>query len=119
MTPPSISKAQVQTLLVERLGLDFSGVETLRPGAWSSAFAFTEGYQHWVIRFSNHGDDFDRDAYAFRFSSPDLPIPEVTHRGSLDGVSYAVSQRVPGGFLDKLNWTEWTISGHCPHFSRH
>jgi hygromycin-B 4-O-kinase len=60
-----------------------------------------------VIRFSNHGDDFDRDAYAFQFSSPDLLIPGVTHRGSLDGVFYAVSQRVPGGFIDKLDRVDY------------
>lgn len=107
MIPPAISNTQVLTLLRERLGLDISGVETLRPGAWSSVFAYAEGHRRWVIRFSNHGDDFDRDAYAFRFWSPDLPVPEVTHRGSLDGISYAVSQRVPGDVLDKLDRADY------------
>jgi hygromycin-B 4-O-kinase len=52
---------------------------------------------------SEHPDDFARDAYAARISSPLLPIPRVTHRGTIDGSYYAVSQRVHGEFIDNLS----------------
>lgn len=103
MTPPRISTAHVLTLLNDALGLEIETVELLRPGAWSAAFAFADGQEEWVIRFSHHEDDFDRDAHAHRFASPGLPIPQVTHRGVVDDVSYAVSQRVRGSYIDELS----------------
>lgn len=107
MTPPRISNTQVLTLLNDTLGLGVDTVEPLRSGAWSAAFAFTKGDEKWVIRFSNHEDDFDRDAYAYRFASDDLPVPQTTHRGDMDSVSYAVSQRMHGNFIDELGGEEY------------
>ena len=102
MTPPRISTAHVLTLLNDALGLEIETVESLRSGAWSAAFAFADGQEEWVIRFSHHEDDFDRDAHAHRFASPRLPIPQVAHRGVMEDVSYAVSQRIRGRYIDEL-----------------
>lgn len=102
MTPPRISLDDAESLLKHDLDLDPHGILELRPGAWSSAFAFTSSEQHFVVRFSEHPDDFARDAYAGRFAGDDLPVPSVTHRGEAHGVHYAISERVTGGFIDDL-----------------
>jgi hygromycin-B 4-O-kinase len=73
-------------------------------------FAFESSNGSFVIRFSHHPDDFDRDAFANRFRSPSLPIPAVTHRGMFGSVHYAISERVPGGFLDHLDGEGFTAA---------
>jgi hygromycin-B 4-O-kinase len=101
--PPVIAIDTVKTLLEDRLGFDVASLTLLTPGAWSRAFAFQSDAGPFVIRFSDHPDDFDRDAYAARFRTDALPIPRITQRGTLDDISYAISNRVPGGFLDALD----------------
>lgn len=103
MTPPTIAPASVTSLLHEELGLHPSPITTLRPGAWSSAFGFDSDAGHFVIRFSDHPDDFDRDAFAARFRNEALPIPRVTHRGTYRKIHYAISERAPGSFIDDLD----------------
>lgn len=90
-------------LLNEQLGPGITALETLRPGAWSAAFGFVLDQHPYVIRFSEHADDFDRDAFARRFASPTLPVPAVTRRGTWKDLNYAVSERVPGACIDILS----------------
>jgi hygromycin-B 4-O-kinase len=101
--PPAIAMNTVQTFMQDRLGLDAASLTPLKPGAWSRVFAFESTDGPRVIRFSDHPDDFDRDTYAARFRTNHLPIPRITHRGTLNGVNYAVSERVQGGYLDDLD----------------
>lgn len=103
MTPPTIDPDKVMDLLQDILGEDVRGLETLRPGAWSRAFAFETAAEAYVARFSNHPDDFDRDAFAASYCSETLPVPRVTYRGEIDGVHYAISERARGMFLDDLH----------------
>lgn len=103
MTPPGISDSQVLSLLNDTLGLEVQTVHVLRPGAWSAAFGFSHLSDEYVVRFSYHRDDFERDAYASRFASESLPVPKVPHRGNLGDIYYAVSGRVRGGFIDDLS----------------
>jgi len=105
MTPPRISIPQAESLVNDQLSLNASHLESLRPGAWSTAISFEADGGRFVIRFSEHEDDFARDEFAARFSAPSLPIPRVTHRGITDGVHYAISERVAGGFLDNADST--------------
>lgn len=102
MTPPQLHSDRILTLLNDELGLHATGLIMLKPGAWSAAYAFTANERDWVVRFSEHRGDFACDAYAARFSGPDLPIPRVTHLGEWDGAHVAISECVPGGFIDDL-----------------
>jgi hypothetical protein len=106
MVPSSNRKERVFTLLTTELGLEPMYLSQMRSGAWSAVFGFRSLGRPFVTRFSKHGDDFDRDAYAVRFRSPDIPVPDVTHRGVLDGLEFALSVRMPGRFIDELSATE-------------
>ncbi|HWV24547.1 MAG TPA: phosphotransferase [Thermomicrobiales bacterium] len=103
MSRPDITIDQVRTFLTEEIGLSPQSIETLRPGAWSAAFGFRAEDGDFVLRIAKQADDFARDAYAHRFAGPDLPIPTVTHRGGFGDAFYAISERMPGGFLDDLD----------------
>ena len=57
-----------------------AGVRDLSPigqGEWSSAYSYRLGDEAFIIRYSNLDEDFRKDAYAYRFSSPEIPIPEI------------------------------------------
>jgi hygromycin-B 4-O-kinase len=107
MAIPDISPSQAQQVLRSDAGLEATHVEPLRPGAWSVAFAFESNGAPYVIRFSHHRDDFERDAFATRFAGPCVPIPGVTHLGERDGVAYAVSERAAGEFIDTLSGEDY------------
>lgn len=107
MSPPHITEIQALSVLNDTLDLPVHAVEHLKGGAWSTAFAFQVHEEAFVIRFSEHEDDFDRDAFACRFSTPDVPVPLVIHRGTYEKVAFAVSQRVPGRFIDDLDGCEY------------
>lgn len=103
MTRHDILQDRVIEIIESLTGHRPHGLLSLRPGSWASAFAFESDNGPRVIRFSHNPDDFARDAYAARFRSPVLPIPEVTHRGESDGVHVAISERILDGFLDDLD----------------
>jgi hygromycin-B 4-O-kinase len=84
-------------------GADVRSVASVGQGEWSAAFAFRHGARACIIRFSALDEDFRKDRLAMRFASPALPIPTVVEIGETDAGFYAISERVPGGFLDELD----------------
>lgn len=84
-------------------------VESLRSGAWSSAFGLDTASGPMVLRFSNTGDDFRADELASEFSGPDLPIPRVYGTGQLDDRFWCLSERMPGIHLDELNADQMNV----------
>jgi hygromycin-B 4-O-kinase len=107
MAIPDIPLRVAERVLTTELGLAPLHLEILKPGAWSAAFAFEADGAHYVIRFSHHRDDFERDAFAARFAAPCVPVPTVTHLGEHDGIAYAVSERATGAFIDTLSGEEF------------
>lgn len=103
VTPPRIDLPTVSRLLHETLDVPVYAIAPLPSGAWSAAYSFETPNGPFVIRISDHPDDFNRDAYARRFQSVHLPIPSVTHHGRLNGHHVAISERVNGKFLDDLD----------------
>lgn len=88
--------------LRERYG---SAAQTTLPrqGEWSAAYSVRTADADLVVRFSRYDEDFEKDAYAARYSSTALPIPAIIEWGpALDGF-YAVAQRVSGQPLDGLD----------------
>lgn len=104
-TPPStvVSIEEAGAFLTDRFGMDVTAVEPLRPGGWSSAYGFVRDNVSYVIRFSAHVDDFQRDRLAYRYVSADLPIPVVTEIGDAFGIHYAISERVSGVPIDDVD----------------
>ncbi len=78
-------------------------VAVMRPGEWSAAYSVKTADADLVARFSVYDEDFEKDAYAARYSSTALPIPEINEWGpALEGF-YAVAPRMPGQYIDGLD----------------
>jgi len=103
---PGVKIEQAAAFLADRFGPDATAIEALRQGAWSSAYGFARGGTGYVIRFSAHVDDFQRDRLAYRYVSPELPIPVVTEIGDAFGIHYAISERVAGVPIDDVDGHE-------------
>jgi hygromycin-B 4-O-kinase len=91
--------------LARLVGPDVSTVIPLAHGEWSRAYAFSHDARDYIIRFSALDEDFRKDRLAMRFASPALPIPAIVEIGETNDGYYAISERVPGGFLDDLDET--------------
>ncbi len=75
----------------------------MRPGEWSAAYSVRTAVADLVARFSAYDEDFEKDAYAARYSSTALPVPSIIERGPAGDGFYAVSERMPGEHLDGLD----------------
>jgi hygromycin-B 4-O-kinase len=74
-----------------------------RQGEWSAAYLVGAPDADLVVRFSPYDEDFEKDAYAARYSSEALPIPPIIEWGpALDGF-YAISRRMTGEHIDGLS----------------
>ena len=100
--------ARVTEFLTTYLGHAPTDVTAVGSGAWSTAFAFTDGDRALIIRFGLHRDDFSRDRVASRFSSDDLPIPQVIAIGHAAPFArdFAISTRAYGHFIDLATGSE-------------
>ena len=79
-------------------GWDPSPLTPLVGGEWSRAYAFRDGNRDLVVRAGAYVEDFQKDRFAMRFASSDLPVPRVLEIGVLpEGGHYAVSKRVTAG----------------------
>ena len=75
----------------------------LGAGAWSVAYAFTLDGVEAVARFGRHGDDFAKDRIMAAHGSAQLPIPRVLDTAEAPGGFFAVSDRVRGTPMDRLD----------------
>jgi hygromycin-B 4-O-kinase len=98
-----VSSEQAEAFLRRRFGAGVDAVPVARQGEWSRAYAFRHDARDYIIRFSALGEDFRKDVLATRFASPALPIPAIIEIGETDDGFYAISERVPGSFLDELD----------------
>lgn len=103
----TIDETQAQLFLAEEFDPAVSEVEPIGEGAWSRCFGFRRGAEEWAIRFGHYVDDFLQDQRAYRYATPDLPIPQVIEVGRAFGGYYAISTRVHGSPLDHLNGENW------------
>jgi hygromycin-B 4-O-kinase len=88
------------------LGTRFSqvaDVELIGGGEWSQAFSFRDGSRELVVRFGAYVEDYQKDELAYRFATPELPIPPVFEIGQAFDAYYAVSARRYGDPLDHLD----------------
>ena len=103
VTVAAVDLDAATAFLADRYSNQVTTIETLRQGAWSSAYGFERDGTPYVIRFSNHLDDFQRDRHAHRYVGPNLPIPIVTEIGEAFGAHYAISERKFGTPIDTLD----------------
>jgi hygromycin-B 4-O-kinase len=92
--------------LTRQFQAEITGIEPVRGGEWSQAFFFSAKGQGKVIRFSEFDEDFKKDRFAARFSSPNLPVPQIEEIGEAFGLFFAISPRVGGKMIDQFSATE-------------
>lgn len=90
--------------LRERFG-SAAQIAVMRPGEWSVAYSVKTADADLVARFSAWDEDFEKDAYAARYSSAALPIPPIIEWGPALGGFFAIAPRVSGEHIDGLDET--------------
>jgi hygromycin-B 4-O-kinase len=85
----------------------------LKGGEWSAAYMFSLDGFSFVIRLSHTPENFYRDKVAARWSSPELPIPQIIRVGRYQDHHYAISPFIHGEPFEKLSAAdlEQTIPG--------
>lgn len=96
---------QVVAFLSELHGEPVGPVEALSGGFWSSAYGYRAGDRELVLRLGTVPEGFFADRAAMAFDGPDLPVPPVFDIGEAFGMSYAVSERRHGRFLEDVEPT--------------
>ncbi|NTU84390.1 MAG: phosphotransferase [Chloroflexales bacterium] len=102
-----IDAATAQRFLAEQFDSSAMDVRPAGEGAWSRAFSFRRRTDALIVRFGSHGDDFEKDRYAYRYRAPGLPVPEVLAVGPAPGGFYAISRRVRGTPLEMVSTDQW------------
>ncbi|MFW6075110.1 MAG: phosphotransferase family protein [Chloroflexota bacterium] len=77
-------------------------VSSIAGGAWSDAFSFVHDASRYVLRWSDHAENFERDAIASTYRRDGLPVPEILELGRESGHYYAISLFVDGEFFEEL-----------------
>jgi hygromycin-B 4-O-kinase len=78
-------------------------IAVMRPGEWSTAYSVRSGNADLVVRFGAYDEDFEKDAYAARYSSQDLPVPPILEWGPALGGFFAIAPRMHGEHIDGLD----------------
>lgn len=104
-----IDTHEAQAFLTQKLGLACANVTLIGEGAWSRCFGFRLGEAERVIRFGRYVADFEKDRLAYRYATPDLPIPEVIDIGTTEAGYYAISTRVHGTPLENISAAQWPV----------
>jgi len=99
----TVNEHQAAAFLRTRFGGDANKPIPITQGEWSKAYCFERATQEYVVRFGALKDDFEKDAVAARFGSTDLPIPPIIELGEAFGGFYAISERMPGAYLDEVS----------------
>src|SRR5580765_2394002 len=90
--------------LRERFG-PAAEIAVMRPGEWSAVYSVRTTDVDVVARFGAYDEDFEKDAYAARYSSSTLPIPPIIEWGPALGGFYAIAPRMHGEHIDGLDET--------------
>ena len=103
----AVDIGQAQAFLAGHFDTPPSDVVLLGEGAWSRCFGFCRDDEELVIRFGKYVDDFQKDQLAYAYAGPELPIPEVIDIGPAFDGYYAISTRVRGIPLERVNSKNW------------
>lgn len=100
---PQLGDGAVAAWLHDHLGSAPAALQPLAGGFWSAAFAFEHNNEQFVVRFNENADGFQIDQAAYEFASSGLPIPQVFEIGEALDLSYAISRRHHGRFLETVH----------------
>ena len=103
----SVSLNQAQQFLRNHLSAEPQQLRLIGEGAWSRCFGYHVEDQEYAIRFGRYIEDFQKDRWAARFSSAQLPISEVFEVGEGLGGYFAISRRAHGIPLENVAPEVW------------
>ena len=98
-----LNQTEVQAFINDHFGDRANEMTSLTGGDWSQAYALTVDGQQVVVRFGTHGEDYKKDQAVAKWSSEELPIPRFIEFGETESGFFAVSERIHGDSLDKLD----------------
>lgn len=98
---------QAQTFLADYFDPAPTEIEFIGAGAWSQCYGFRHAERDLVIRFGKYVDDFQKDQVAYRYATPELPIPQVLDLGQVYDRYYAISTRAHGIPLESVGARQW------------
>jgi hygromycin-B 4-O-kinase len=106
---PTIDTDAVQTLLQEHFGEPVTELEVVGGGNVAQTFSFKAGSQAYIVRFNpTMAVNFEKEAYIYdKFASSDIPMPNLVHIGLMNGVHYAISEKVEGRNLLEIPREEY------------
>lgn len=94
--------------VARELGLVPGTVIPLSGGAWSAAFLINNDDQDLVLRLGGSAEDYHADAFAADLDLAAVPVPKVLRHGASGGLTYALSEFVPGTPLEAVDSETWT-----------
>ena len=80
-------------------------IAVMRPGEWSVVYSVKTADADLVARFGAYDEDFEKDAFAARYSSRTLPVPPILEWGPALGGYWAIAPRMNGEHIDGLDET--------------
>ncbi|MCL1803797.1 MAG: aminoglycoside phosphotransferase family protein [Eubacteriaceae bacterium] len=114
LKPEFTAHAQIILRQNYKTGEPIKTLTPLQGGEWSAAYKFSDGGCGYVLRLSHTQDNFYRDRIASRWSSPDLPIPQIIAIGKHQNQYYAISPFFHGEPFEKLSAS--SLEQAIPHF---
>lgn len=115
---PHIKEERVLQILQAYFQQQILNLQVIQGGNVAQTFEFSVGSgdvagageaQAYIIRFNAPMTiNFEKEAYTYeRFASPSIPIPRVVQLGRLDGLHFAITEKLPGQNLLQLPRPEY------------
>lgn len=93
--------------VLRELGQVPGTITPLSGGAWSAAFLINNDDQDLVLRLGGSAEDYRSDAFAAHLDLAAVPVPKVLRHGVSGGLTYALSEFVPGTPLETVDSETW------------
>ncbi len=101
-----IASDALLALLSKVLGARVTQIRPIEYGQIAKAFFFQAQGQDFVVRFTqpNMAIGLHKDLYAYtHFTSPQVPVPPVVCVDEYQGITYAITRKMPGKTLDSFS----------------
>ncbi len=106
---PIIAESVIYDLLANTFDQPITELTSIQSGHISQVFSFRSGNNAYILHFSKElMGSFQKDKFIYdTFASPKIPISPVLELGEVDGLYYAISQKMAGRELHSLSKDEY------------
>lgn len=117
---PLVTSDMVLQVLVDLFDQPVHDLEVIQGGEVAQTFSFSAGSEtvagveerkDYIIRFNAPMSiNFEKEAYAYdTFASRSIPIPRVVHLGRVTGLSFTITEKLPGQNLLQIPRSEYHV----------